>query len=308
MSLNVILWALKEAPVEDPTQALILCAMADNAKPDGTEARASQATYARAARCSERTLRRHLKAMELAGVIRRGDQSLVAHKRVDRRPVVWDLAIELTRDAGGQIDPPLNDARSAAGQYDRPDTSVPPDNMTGRTPVSPRRTERGVKYDTNGRTRLAVETKPEPSLTEEPSINPEVVQEVIDVELVDAGPVVAVAPASSRDDVEQVCQLLADLIERNGSKRPTVTKGWRDAARLMIDTDKIAFESVMGAIRWSQDHHFWRANILSMPTLRKQYNRLRLQAEAEARPVQSTTDRKVQQTMDLVAKLRAEGR
>lgn len=118
----------------------------------------------------------------------------------------------------------------------------------------------------------------------------------------------SVNPQPARDDVEQACQLLADLIERNGSKRPTITKGWRDAARLMIDTDKIAFESVMGAITWSQDHHFWRSNILSMPTLRKQYNRLRLQAESEVRPTESTTDRKVQAAMALRDRLRAEGR
>lgn len=118
----------------------------------------------------------------------------------------------------------------------------------------------------------------------------------------------SVNPAAVRDDVEQACAYLADRIEQNGSKRPTVNKDWRTAARLMIDKDGVAFESLMGAITWSQDHDFWRSNILSMPTLRKQYDRMRLQAEAAAKPQQSTTDRKVQQTMDLAARLRAEGR
>ena len=40
-----------------------------------------------------------------------------------------------------------------------------------------------------------------------------------------------------RDDVERICRHLSDRIERNGSKRPTIKEGWRDAARLMLDRD-----------------------------------------------------------------------
>lgn len=313
MSIPAIVWALKVAPVSDPTQALVLVALAETAKPDGTEARAAQATYANWARSSERTLRRHLRALEMAGLIRRGDQSLVAHLRPDRRPVVWDLALEVTS---------VSDLRPDTGDRpdmdDRGDTDDPPytprpvvgDLSSTERPVTggPSLAERPDTHGQNGRTLLSDKPSTEPSLRNEPSINSGPVQEVIEVEVVDAEPFVAVAPAPSRDDVEKCCQLLADLIEQNGSRRPTVTQGWRDAARLMIDRDKIAFESVMGAITWSQGHDFWRINILSMPTLRKQYDRLRLQAESEAKPRQSTTDRKVQQTMDLAARLRAEGR
>lgn len=93
------------------------------------------------------------------------------------------------------------------------------------------------------------------------------------------------AATSSRDvekpprlDVEKACTLLADLIEANGSKRPTITQHWRDSARRMIDLDGVALEDVLGAIRWSQNNEFWRANILSMPKLRQKYDQLRLQA------------------------------
>lgn len=90
-----------------------------------------------------------------------------------------------------------------------------------------------------------------------------------------------------RIDVEQACTLLADLIEKNGSTRPTITKGWRDAARLMLDKDHIALADVLGAIRWCQQDEFWRSNILSMPKLREKYQQLRLRAQtghAPARP------------------------
>ncbi len=84
-----------------------------------------------------------------------------------------------------------------------------------------------------------------------------------------------------RPDVDRLCAHLADRVEANGSKRPAVTQKWRDAARLMLDTDKRAEENVHKAIDWCQDSEFWRSNVMSMPTLREQYDRLRLQAEEE---------------------------
>jgi len=85
--------------------------------------------------------------------------------------------------------------------------------------------------------------------------------------------------APPRDDVERVCTHLADRIEENGSKRPTVGKGWTEAARLMLDRDKRTEEQVHKAIDWCQDDEFWRQNVMSMPKLRQQFDRLRLAAQ-----------------------------
>jgi hypothetical protein len=84
-----------------------------------------------------------------------------------------------------------------------------------------------------------------------------------------------------REDVEKICRHLADRIEGNGSKRPSITKGWRDAARLMLDKDGRTEEQVHAAIDWCQDSEFWRGNILSLPKLREKYDQLRLQAMRE---------------------------
>lgn len=81
-----------------------------------------------------------------------------------------------------------------------------------------------------------------------------------------------------RDDIERICNHLADRIEANGSKRPTITKRWRDAARLMLDKDGRTEEQIHRAIDWCQDDTFWRANILSLPKLRDKFDQLRLQA------------------------------
>jgi len=91
------------------------------------------------------------------------------------------------------------------------------------------------------------------------------------------------ATGTFRDDVERLCLHLADRIEGNGCKRPTVTQKWRDAARLMLDRDERAEDKIRKAIDWCQDSEFWRTNVMSMPTLREQYDRLQLQAQREAK-------------------------
>jgi hypothetical protein len=92
---------------------------------------------------------------------------------------------------------------------------------------------------------------------------------------------------AERGEVEELCRVLADRIESNGSKRPAITKAWRDSCRLLLDKDLVRPEypdlprrvrAVRACIDWCQRDEFWRANILSMPTLRKQFDRLRLAA------------------------------
>jgi hypothetical protein len=98
-----------------------------------------------------------------------------------------------------------------------------------------------------------------------------------------------------RPDVDRLCEHLADRIAEDGSKRPPIGKGWRDAARLMLDKDGRTEEEVHLAIDWCQDHLFWRTNVLSMPTLREKFDRLRKVAIAE----QQRKPSKQQETDDL---------
>jgi hypothetical protein len=87
-----------------------------------------------------------------------------------------------------------------------------------------------------------------------------------------------------RSDVEAICAHLADRIAEDGSKRPDIGKGWHTAARLMLDKDGRTKEEVLAAIDWCQNHHFWRTNVLSMPTLRQKYDQLRKVAISEQQP------------------------
>lgn len=98
------------------------------------------------------------------------------------------------------------------------------------------------------------------------------------------GPADAVpAPSEQeRPEVEALCEKLAKWVEVNGGKRPNITKGWRDAARLLLDVDGRTVEDVAAAIDWSQRDEFWRSNILSMRKLRQKFDTLRLQAQSRA--------------------------
>ena len=92
-----------------------------------------------------------------------------------------------------------------------------------------------------------------------------------------------VATAPVRPEIEALCTLLADLVEQNGSKRPTITQKWRDATRLMLDRDHRTAEQIAYIIRWTQADEFWRSNVQSMPKLREKFDQLRLKAQTPAR-------------------------
>lgn len=97
-----------------------------------------------------------------------------------------------------------------------------------------------------------------------------------------AGPDSPTAEERENDpDIEALCSLLADLLEGNGSKRPTPAqvKGWRRDVRLMVEQDGRTLEQIEAAVRWSQQDSFWRANVLSMGKLREKWDQMRLQAQ-----------------------------
>lgn len=81
-----------------------------------------------------------------------------------------------------------------------------------------------------------------------------------------------------RDDVERVCRHLVEVMVRSGCRKPAVTNRWRDAARLMIDKDGREPDRIIRAIDWCWNDDFWRGKIESIPKLRVQYDKLRLQA------------------------------
>ncbi|MBF4603730.1 helix-turn-helix domain-containing protein [Curtobacterium sp. VKM Ac-2884] len=108
----MITWVLYEAPVTTQSHLLVLLALADRAHDDGTAAYPSREWIGERARCSVRSVASHLRALEENGLIRKGDQELVAHFRADRRPVVYDVVMT----AGKSCTPSVNDVQSDASR------------------------------------------------------------------------------------------------------------------------------------------------------------------------------------------------
>lgn len=78
----------------------------------------------------------------------------------------------------------------------------------------------------------------------------------------------------------RLATLLYDLILENNpdAKKPNL-QTWAKDVDKMIRLDNRTIEQIEGAIRWSQQDQFWHKNILSTSKLRKQYDRIFLEAK-----------------------------
>ncbi|MFB6629920.1 helix-turn-helix domain-containing protein [Streptomyces sp. NPDC056362] len=93
MSLDPILWAMKDAPTSDINEWGTLVCLAEAADEDGCNAFPSVKTIAAYAKISTRTVQRALAAMEERRLIAEGDQRAASYIPEHRRPVVYDLLI-----------------------------------------------------------------------------------------------------------------------------------------------------------------------------------------------------------------------
>lgn len=110
MSIEAIVWVLNDAVCESATEKLVLIALANHARPDGTAAFPAVATISRYTTLSERAIRNTLRVLEARGLIERCDDSIVAAyiKRPDKRPFGYNLLMD-----GGHV-APLVDERGAS--------------------------------------------------------------------------------------------------------------------------------------------------------------------------------------------------
>ncbi|BCJ76163.1 hypothetical protein CS0771_57070 [Catellatospora sp. IY07-71] len=109
MSVEAVSWALNDAPDVPASCLAVLIGLANHAHADGRAAFPSYQRLAFYARKSVRAVQNDLAALARLGLIRRGDQRHTAFLPADRRPAVWDLALERRRALPGGLD---GDARS----------------------------------------------------------------------------------------------------------------------------------------------------------------------------------------------------
>jgi hypothetical protein len=98
-------------------------------------------------------------------------------------------------------------------------------------------------------------------------------------------------PALQPDAVDvRVVQLLIDLMLANNPESSTIRRltpksqsEWINQARLLRTADKRTPEQIEAIIRFSQADQFWKGNILSMPKLREQWDKLVMKARRSDR-------------------------
>lgn len=305
VSKEAIRWALRDAPGVPPQCVSVLVGLAEHADKHGRGSFPSAATLAVYTRKSERQVRYDLLLLAGEKLIRAGDQTLARKLPHNRRPVVYDLAMERVRDLPGvQLTSPLEDEGTEPG--------VQP--AAPRQPTAPQESadlgERG-----RGATDFTPPDESQGCNAAQPGVQP----------TADKPPINLKSKPSSRrkrdlnegrEDVDRLCVYLADRVERNGSLRPNIGKKWRDAARLMLDNDHRTEDQVRRCIDWCQSNEFWRKNVMSMPKLRAQYDRLRMDADDERRRMRnqnggqgdprSAADQRWAQRDVIAAELRAE--
>jgi Helix-turn-helix domain len=128
MSIEAMSWALREAKGVPPHAVATLIGLANHADHEGRGAYPTQRLLAQYARKDVRQIRRHLADLKAAGLIRPGDERLVAHLPADRRPQVWNLVL----DQSEQPEPDSDDrtpttGREGPGGHERPDVEDHPD-------------------------------------------------------------------------------------------------------------------------------------------------------------------------------------
>ena len=96
MSIEAMTWAMnatRTGPMSDGAR-LVLIALADYADADGRHAFPAKRRLAERLGVTERTIQRHLAALRESGHIVLGDARHVSHYLADRRPTVYDLALD----------------------------------------------------------------------------------------------------------------------------------------------------------------------------------------------------------------------
>jgi hypothetical protein len=214
---------------------LVLLAMADFAHDDGSGVYPLQSTLAAKARMTERNLRYCLEALETAGYIERQGKR---GTRISWRVDPNPANIATRQPASGQSGNGLPTEPSVKSSVEKDSLRSSPTSDTAA----------------NGDPSPPVAAAPPPRRVEKPQ--------------------------SDRQDVDALCMLLAALMRERDPKvkipdTETKWRRWQDAARLLIDADERHFEEVEQVLRFSQADEFWKTNILSMPTFREKYDKLR---------------------------------
>lgn len=114
MSLDLMVWSVKDAPTKDCEEHSVLSVMADEVNESGLGCLLATKTIARRAKTSDRTAQRRIDDMMCRGLIGYGDQTLARYIRADQRPTVYNLLMPYSAYSARAITR-VNESRVARG-------------------------------------------------------------------------------------------------------------------------------------------------------------------------------------------------
>lgn len=125
------------------------------------------------------------------------------------------------------------------------------------------------------------------------------------------------SPRSTRErgDVARLCARLSARLAGNEVRANAITDEWRESARQLLDDDNRTEEQVGKVIDFSASDDFWKSRCVSMAAIRRNYDKLRMQADEHRRLAVvtdenghrlSTGEMKMRATLELAERLRAE--
>ena len=83
------------------------------------------------------------------------------------------------------------------------------------------------------------------------------------------------------DDDMKLAEWMAKRVNQLlGREKKHNLKSWANTIRLMREQDKLTLTDIGAAFDFANKHHFWAKNILSPDKLRKQYDKLKLEANS----------------------------
>jgi Helix-turn-helix domain len=96
LSIQAMAWAIEQQEIKEPVTRLVLLCLANYAGADGSHAFPSIARLQRDTGLSERSIRQHLRKLETASLIQRGNRLFAVTKigRADRVPLVYDIIMQ----------------------------------------------------------------------------------------------------------------------------------------------------------------------------------------------------------------------
>lgn len=146
-------WAIEFAPPMPAQLVATLTGLAFHADKHGRGAYPSVARLAALTCKAERSVRRDLRQLEEAKLIRPGDQTKAAHLPADKRPLVYDLAVERTVPDGraGHDEGTRTSARTLASSRERGRAAREAKKARPRRESSPKRGDVDVRADADVR-------------------------------------------------------------------------------------------------------------------------------------------------------------